>query len=81
MTEEEDDHTRPATDGGSVSETCGNCRFYRPRKDINYLGYCRRFPPTLIKKFYQSGNTDGAEGGFPQSDKGEWCGEWAERPA
>jgi len=57
-------------------EECESCRFYLPRKDIEYLGYCRRFPPTLTKKFYQSGNADGAEGGFPQSRKNDWCGEW-----
>jgi hypothetical protein len=63
-----------------LSEKCETCRFYRPRKDIDYLGSCRRWPPNAIKTFAQSGNIDGVVTAFPQPRKDEWCGEWQPRP-
>ncbi len=55
---------------------CGQCRFYRPRKDIEYLGKCHRWPPQVTNTYAQSGNSDGVTNAFPQLRKEEWCGEW-----
>ena len=59
-----------------MSERCETCRFYLPRKDIDYLGHCRRWPPVAMQHYVQSGNADGVTTKFPQPRKGEWCGEW-----
>lgn len=51
---------------------CANCKWWVPRDEdsVEYStdGTCRRYPPNA-----------GCEGGwyYPETDAGEWCGEFA----
>lgn len=58
-----------------IKETCGNCRFSRrDDRNDNATLMCCRFPPQV------SHNSAGyLTGGWPQTPKEGWCGEWFEK--
>lgn len=55
-------------------KTCRTCKF-------NFLGRCRRYPPTLIPGTIGANSVEGlkavyGESSFPEVKSKDWCGEW-----
>lgn len=73
----------------STAERCETCRFWRCFFALETetglaafehanawgasAGFCHRYPPS-------GGSTGGAQGAFPTTRTGEWCGEYQGRP-
>lgn len=61
---------------------CSQCKFYKPQEGNDQLGYCRRFPPTLMFFATQVPSMSGGmELRFPHASESTpvrndgWCGE------
>ena len=59
---------------GIVKRACKDCIFIEPANDKvrkRPIGYCHRFPPTLIKEYTTPI--------FPAVDFEQWCGEFKDK--
>lgn len=56
-----------------MTETCSNCKFFRPGKIINGPGACRRNPPTPV--LLPAGASLNVQGMYAPVTPNDWCGE------
>jgi len=54
------------------TETCSNCKFYRPTNDPSGKGICRANPPIIILVSAMPHTS-----GWPTCLPTDWCGHWA----
>ena len=56
-------------------QSCGTCRFSRPKGGIANVLICKYNPPQVV------GHVDDGDGCsyWPNVDAGEWCGQWKAR--
>lgn len=65
-----------------TDQRCENCRFwcYSDGNDGMILGWCRRYPPSIVADQMPSVESDHYTnpytGIFPETSGTDWCGEW-----
>jgi hypothetical protein len=55
-------------------ERCGTCRFWEHA--AGDTGECHRYPPSFSPAQAARGGFDLWAGFFPETEAGEWCGEY-----
>ncbi|MEK6238461.1 MAG: hypothetical protein N2C14_27400 [Planctomycetales bacterium] len=62
---------------------CDRCRFWETDGQRLNKGKCRRYAPGFHphQTVYEFGGMDPSEGIWPETEEGEWCGEFQRKPA
>jgi hypothetical protein len=53
-------------------KVCETCRFWEEDDDSRADGFCHRYPKSIAYEGIDF---------FPEANRNDWCGEWAEKEA